>query len=76
MPKPHLNETALADRLGLSVRTIQRWRWQKKGPAYLKMGNRVAYREEDVGAWEEKNRRLGDDDASIAPSPNPDDHGR
>jgi predicted DNA-binding transcriptional regulator AlpA len=73
----HLKETALADRLGLSVRTLQRWRWQGKGPAYLKLGHRVAYREEDVRAWEEKIRKLGDDDPAEEPDPQPaDDRGR
>ncbi|MBN8995164.1 MAG: helix-turn-helix domain-containing protein [Rhizobiales bacterium] len=49
----HLNETELSDRLRLSVRTLQRWRWKGRGPRYLKMGGRVAYRLIDITAWEE-----------------------
>jgi predicted DNA-binding transcriptional regulator AlpA len=50
----HLNETELSDRLRLSVRTLQRWRWKGKGPRYLKMGGRVAYRLIDITEWEER----------------------
>lgn len=53
----HLNEKMLAHRLGLSLRTLQRWRWQGKGPAYLKLGGRVVYRLRDVELWEERNRQ-------------------
>lgn len=53
----HLNEKDLAQRLGLSVRTIQRWRWAGRGPSYLKLGGRVVYRLADVEDWERKNIR-------------------
>lgn len=59
----HLNESGLADRLRLSVRTLQRWRWKGRGPPYLKLGGRVVYRLEDVKAWERRNRKLTSDDA-------------
>ena len=62
----HLNEQALADRLGLSVRTLQRWRWKGKGPAYLKLGGRVVYRLEDVEAWELANRVGAAEAAAVA----------
>ncbi|MEP0313197.1 MULTISPECIES: helix-turn-helix domain-containing protein [Alphaproteobacteria] len=56
----HLNEQDLAIRLRLSVRTLQRWRWRGKGPAFLKLGNhRVVYRLSDVEAWEVANRHPG-----------------
>lgn len=55
----HLTEHELAERLRLSVRTLQRWRWQGKGPAYLKLGRRVVYRLADVEAWEAANQRPG-----------------
>ena len=34
--------------LGLSLKTLQKRRWQKKGPRYLKLGRRVAYRLSDL----------------------------
>jgi len=55
----HLNQIALADRWGISHRTLERWRWIGEGPAYLKIGGRVVYRLEDIEAYEREQRRLG-----------------
>jgi hypothetical protein len=54
----HLNEPALARRWGLSPRTLQRWRLAGVGPAYLKLGGRIAYRACDIEAFERDNLRL------------------
>ena len=51
----HLDQKALADRWLVSPRTLEQWRWQGKGPRYLKIGGRVVYREEDVTAFEAAN---------------------
>ncbi len=48
----HLNQVELARRLGVSHRTLERWRWQGVGPVFLKIGGRVKYRLEDVEAFE------------------------
>lgn len=48
----HLNQVQLARRWSLSPRTLERWRWLKEGPPYLKIGGRVVYRIEDVEAFE------------------------
>jgi len=48
----HLNQVELARRWSLSPRTLERWRWQKQGPAYLKIGGRVVYRLEDIELFE------------------------
>jgi hypothetical protein len=39
----------------MSPRTLERWRWEGRGPHYLKLGNRIAYRIEDVEAYEAAN---------------------
>ena len=49
----HLNQEQVARRWSLSPRTLERWRWLKQGPRYLKIGGRVVYRVEDVEAFEE-----------------------
>lgn len=54
----HLNQIDLARRWRVSPRTLERWRWLKQGPAYLKVGNHVVYRIEDVEAYEAERRRL------------------
>lgn len=51
-----LSERDLSNRWGLSARTLQRWRWRRQGPPYVKLGRRVAYRANDIDEWEERNR--------------------
>jgi hypothetical protein len=48
----HLNQIDLARRWRISPRTLERWRWLRQGPAYLKVGGHVVYRLEDVEAYE------------------------
>ena len=48
----NLDQKGLADRWLLSPRTLEQWRWQGKGPRYLKIGGRVVYRLADVEAFE------------------------
>lgn len=48
----HLNQKQLARRWGMSHRTLERWRWQNQGPAWLKVGGRVLYRIEDIEQYE------------------------
>ena len=51
-PVRHLNQESLARRWGMSPRTLERWRWLKQGPRYIKLGGHVAYRLEDIEAYE------------------------
>jgi hypothetical protein len=48
----HLDQTELSRRWRVSPRTLERWRWLRQGPAYLKIGGRVVYRIEDVETYE------------------------
>jgi hypothetical protein len=48
----HLNQEQLARRWSLSPRTLERWRWLRQGPKYLKIGGRVLYRIDDVEGFE------------------------
>ena len=52
----HLTQLDLARRWRISPRTLERWRWLRQGPCFLKIGGRVAYRLEDVLAFEAKRR--------------------
>lgn len=38
-----LSETELAQRWGVSPKTLQRWRTEGRGPKYLKLSKRVTY---------------------------------
>jgi hypothetical protein len=53
----HLNQIELSRRWSLSPRTLERWRWLKQGPDYLKVGGRVVYRLEDIGLFESSGLR-------------------
>ena len=53
----HLSEKLLARRWGLSHRTLERWRHDAHGPAYLKIGGRIVYPIADIEAFESARRR-------------------
>jgi hypothetical protein len=53
----HLHQLDLARRWNISPRTLERWRWLKQGPAYIKVGGRVLYRIDDVEAYEKAQLR-------------------
>jgi predicted DNA-binding transcriptional regulator AlpA len=51
-----LTDGQASDLLFLSVRTLQTWRCQKTGPAYIRAGRAIRYQRADVLAWIEANR--------------------
>ena len=53
-----LTEQQVSDRLGggYSVKTLQRRRWLRQEPAFLKVGRLVRYRESDIEAFLDKCR--------------------
>jgi hypothetical protein len=51
----HLDQKNLAARWLVSPRTLEQWRWQGRGPRYLKIGGRVVYRQQDIEAFEAAN---------------------
>ncbi len=65
MAVPHLDQFELATQWKMSHRTLERWRSEGHGPAYLKLGGRVLYRVEDVETFERAQLRLRSD--SVTP---------
>lgn len=57
MTVKHLSQLELSRRWGISPRTLERWRWLRQGPAYLKIGGKVVYRLDDIDAYEAEQRR-------------------
>lgn len=51
----HLDQNSLATRWLISPRTLEQWRWQGRGPRFLKIGGRVVYRLRDIEAFEAEN---------------------
>ena len=51
----HIDQKGLAERWLISPRTLEQWRWQRRGPRYLKICRRVVYRLSDIEAFEAAN---------------------
>ena len=54
MIKLNFNEQDLAERWGVSPKTLQRWRSEGRGPMYLKLSKRVIYPLDQIQAFESK----------------------
>lgn len=59
-PNALLRPRHLSERWDKSPRTLQRWRAEGRGPAWLKIGGSIFYRLGDVMAYEEARRRDGE----------------
>jgi hypothetical protein len=54
---PLRDEHFTAAVLGLSAKTLRRWRWLGKGPRYHKIGAAVRYADEDIASFLDAARR-------------------
>ncbi len=52
MDKRCMTQIELAERWQISEATLERWRTEAGGPLFLKLGNQVRYRAQDVEAFE------------------------
>lgn len=57
-----LNEREAAERLGLAVATLRRWRWAGRGPAHLKIGSAVRYDPAELNRFLSTARRTSTSD--------------
>ena len=62
----YLNTRAAAAHLGLSTRTLDRYRVSGEGPVFLRFGGRVRYLREDLDAWAKTRRRKSTSDDGTA----------
>lgn len=46
-----MDPTAVSQYLGVPIGTLANWRYQRRGPAFVRVGRHVRYRAEDVGEW-------------------------
>ena len=49
--EPLIDERQVAEMLQLSVKTLQAYRYQRKGPPYYKFGSKVRYRASEINDW-------------------------
>lgn len=62
-----LTETEASKLIEFSVRTLQKWRMQGRGPKFVKVSARaIRYRREDVDAWIESRLRSSTSDPGYA----------
>lgn len=59
----HYPEQEAAERLGVSIRTLQKWRLRGGGPVYRKFGSAVRYGEADLEAFIEAAARTSTADS-------------
>lgn len=61
-----LNEKLAAQRLGVGVKCLQKWRWLGQGPNYFKIGGKsVRYAEADLNLYLDSCRvRVGTGEAA------------
>ena len=51
-----LTEVEASDALRVSVRTLQGWRSQGRGPGYVRLGRAIRYRICDLAEWVDAHR--------------------
>ncbi len=57
MEKLLLTPEALAERWNITPATLSQWRWNGRGPLFIKMNKGVRYRLSDIERFEEQNIR-------------------
>ena len=67
----YMNTREAAAHLGLSTRTLDRYRVSGDGPVFLKFGGRVRYLREDLDDWARSRRRRSTSDDGTGPRPGP-----
>jgi predicted DNA-binding transcriptional regulator AlpA len=64
-----LGEAEAARILGLSVKTLRRWRWAGQGPGFRKLGRAVRYASSDLQAYIAAAHRTSTSDNGAAREP-------
>jgi predicted site-specific integrase-resolvase len=64
--RPLLSEREAASLLGMSVRTLQGWRWMGRGPTFIRICGSVRYVEDDLANFVREGRRENDAAAPLA----------
>jgi Helix-turn-helix domain len=56
-PEELIENAAAAKLIGVAPETLVQWRYQKRGPCFLKIGRLIRYRRADLAAWLAAQRR-------------------
>ncbi len=63
-----LSSGAVAEYLGVPTGTLANWRYQGRGPAYVRIGRHVRYRADDIARWVEQSVNYCDCDRATGSS--------
>lgn len=63
-----VTERDASEILGVSMRTLQKWRLQGNGPRFVKLGHAVRYDVKDLEAYIECGRRRSTSDSAPMPT--------
>lgn len=58
---PLLDPRALAAYLNITEEALEKWRASKRGPAFVRVGRLIRYRQSDVDRWLREQTVGGDD---------------
>jgi predicted site-specific integrase-resolvase len=61
-----INSLDAAIALCISPATLRKWRWEGKGPRFIKVGRKVAYKSEDIDAFINAQSRISTSDPGTA----------
>lgn len=64
--KTFMNQRTTAEFLGLSERTLERFRLEGRGPVFRRFGRRILYSRGDVLEWADAQRRTSTSDTGAA----------
>jgi excisionase family DNA binding protein len=54
-----------AKRLGVTARTLANWRWQGRGPRFVRVGRKIRFRLSDLAAWLDTQTRASTTDRGV-----------
>ena len=55
--EPAFTETELAHRWNVSIKTLQRWRSEERGPPYIKLSKAIRYPVDEIVTYEQAIRQ-------------------
>ncbi len=62
MQNQFMTSKQAAEMLCMSTLTMRKWRWEGKGPKFIKAGSKVLYRLTDIEAWTNQQTRSSTSD--------------
>lgn len=65
--EPAFTETELARRWNVSIKTLQRWRSEERGPPYIKLSKAVRYPVDEIVTYEQLNRQGMSNEVPLPP---------